>query len=217
MPRPSKVHYSLVLAIQTHSDDAHRRAAVLDAWQSRSWQGSAHAIFRCPDGTRPSTPIIPAPLTAAVQLAAPPTASQLLTAHCLRAQRKLAAAVPGVVRTSSSCACTQDGASWCRHNTCAAASPGMGRIPRRKSRCALSAAAHHRRRLLSGPTARPFARECTSGPINIMTVPTSYMYWPTTLAAGRLRAAALSHTVAPSASIHMKVNIPKHIRFMSRG
>ena len=122
--------------------------------------------------------------TAAVQLAAPPTASQLLTAHCLRAQRKLAAAVPGAVRTSSSCACTQDGASWCRHNTCAAASPGMGRIPRRKPRCALSAAAHHRRRLLSGPTARPFARECTSGPINIMTVPTSSIYgtgqlpWP---------------------------------------
>ena len=123
----------------------------------------------------------------------PPTASQLLTAHCRRAQRKLAAAVPGVVRTSSSCACTQDGASWCRHNTCAAASPGMGRIPRRKPRCALSAAAHHRRRLLSGPTARPFARECTSGPINIMTVPTSSMYWPTTLAAGRLQAAALGN------------------------
>ena len=96
---------NLVQAIQTHSDDARRRAG----WQSRSWQGSAHAIFRCPDGTRSSTPIIPAPLTAAVQLAAPPTASQHLTAHCLRAQRKLAAAVPGVVRTSSSCACTQYG------------------------------------------------------------------------------------------------------------
>ena len=35
-----------------------------------------------------------------------------------------------------------------------------------------------------------------------------YVDGPTALAAGRLRAAALSHTVAPSASIHMKVNIP---------
>ena len=33
------------------SDDARRRVG----WQSRSWQGSAHAIFRCPDGTQPST------------------------------------------------------------------------------------------------------------------------------------------------------------------
>ena len=44
-----------------------------------------------------------------------------------------------------------------------------------------------------------------------MTEPTTYdiYVWANyPLAAGRVRAATLSHTVAPSASIHMKVNIP---------
>ena len=59
--------------------------------------------------------------------------------------------------------------------------------------------------------ARPFARECTSGPINIMTVPTSTMHETTALAVRRLRAAVLGHRVARSASIHTKVNI--HVRY----
>ena len=189
-------------AWQTHLDGVRRRVR----GESRSWQSSACTTFqsaptRHTAGHTYKLHYTPAPLTAAVQLAAPPTASQLLTAHCRRAQRKLAAAVPGVIRTSSSCACTQDGASWSRYNTCAAGSPGMGRIPRWKLRCALSAVAHKymysRRQLLSplwAQGAAVCARViCTSGPINIMTVPTSYMYWPTTLAAGRLRAAVLGH------------------------
>ena len=120
--------------------------------QYRSWQSSACATFRCPDGTRPRTPTLPAPLTAAVQLAAPPTASQLLTAHTVGdsacAAQACGSSACGVFRTSSSCACTQDAwcLAWCRHNTRAAGSPGMGRSPRRKPRGALSAAR------IQGPT-----------------------------------------------------------------
>ena len=97
-----------------------------------------------------------------------------LLANCRRAQRKLAAAVPGVVRTSSSCACTQDGVPRGAGTTPVQREAPVWAVSPAGSRevlCRATAAAHHRRQLLSGRTARPFARECTSGLINIMTVP----------------------------------------------
>ena len=72
---------------------------------------------------------------------------------------------------------------------------------RRKPRSAISPYASPWSAAALCHTAWPFARECTSGPINVMTVPTSTMRETTALTAGRLRAAVLGHASSPHLSI----------------
>ena len=95
---------------------------------SRSCFSSARATCRMPDATRPSIGTVSAPLTAAVELAAPRPASP--HAHrSIPVQRQVTG-------------------------------HGMSRGLHREARGAPSAAAPDGRRWLSGPTTRPFAREC---------------------------------------------------------
>ena len=139
---------SLVQAIQTHSDD--RTPTCWMAVQILAGLGprdlslprrhTAEHTYHTRSSDSRRSARTPRPLH---RISAPhrPLCVGVRSASLQQQYSSNTAAVPGVVRTSSSCACTQDGASWCRHNTCAAASLDMGHVPRRKPRCTLSAAA----------------------------------------------------------------------------
>ena len=89
----------------------------------------------------------------------------MLIGHRLRSWRKTADAVPDAQRAFSCSTSTWIDAMWCLDHARASPGHGMSRGSHREARVALSAAAPDGitqadgRRRLSGPTARPFARE----------------------------------------------------------
>ena len=130
--------------------------------QSRSWQGSACATCRCPDGTRPSTGILPATLTGQADLAPPRPASQHPHRHVKRyVKRKAAAAVLSVTRAGLDRTSTRNAGTYRRHDARAAAAHGMGCERRRKPRSAFSPYDTPWSAAAPWLMARPFARECT--------------------------------------------------------